>query len=205
MKKLLSLLLTAAMLCALTLPATFATATTPADNAQTRNADIFDFIDILEDCVGMVELTPVEVYDHNKNGVVDIFDGIIVLEGIIGLGDCVIMPKEKIMLSPCPGCGDERSYFPISIDDDFLDDTIFVVLTHCISIRDNRDWTVEDFKNIGAVVVEDNFRASNENWELFQAGRGNETMINWNQFRRLLTIKLDKHSKENVLWALEQL
>ena len=95
MKKLLSLLLTAAMLCALTLPATFATATTPADNAQTRNADIFDFIDILEDCVGMVELTPVEVYDHNKNGVVDIFDGIIVLEGIIGLGDCVTMPREK--------------------------------------------------------------------------------------------------------------
>ncbi|MCL1903344.1 MAG: hypothetical protein FWF94_02875 [Oscillospiraceae bacterium] len=92
MKKLLSLLLTAAMLCALTLPVL---ATTPADNAQTRNADIFDFIDILEDCVGMVELTPVEVYDHNKNGVVDIFDGIIVLEGIIGLGDCVTMPVES--------------------------------------------------------------------------------------------------------------
>ncbi|MCL1903925.1 MAG: hypothetical protein FWF94_05870 [Oscillospiraceae bacterium] len=90
MKKLLSPLLTAAMLCALTLPVL---ATTPADNAQTRNADIFDFIDILEDCVGMIELTPVEVYDHNKNGVVDIFDGIIVLEGIIGLGDCVTMPR----------------------------------------------------------------------------------------------------------------
>ena len=89
MKKLLSLLLTATMLCALTLPVL---ATTPADNAQTRNADIFDFIDILEDCVGMIELTPVEVYDHNKNGVVDIFDGIIVLEGIIGIKDSVKMP-----------------------------------------------------------------------------------------------------------------
>ncbi|MCL1903295.1 MAG: hypothetical protein FWF94_02620 [Oscillospiraceae bacterium] len=98
MKKLLSLLLTAAMLCAVAVPATFATA--PADNARTRYADIFDFIDILEDCVGMIELTPVEVYDHNKNGVVDIFDGIIVLEGIIGLGEAVKMPLVRTPGNP---------------------------------------------------------------------------------------------------------
>ena len=127
MKKLLSLLLTATMLCALTLPVL---ATTPADNAQTRNADIFDFIDILEDCVGMIELTPVEVYDHNKNGVVDIFDGIIVLEGIIGLGDCVRMPVEQL----------DRETKQRIIDDYYvkynsvLSDSVFIEITHCFGI-----------------------------------------------------------------------
>jgi hypothetical protein len=97
MKKLLSMLLAAAMLCALLIPVSGT-----ADPSPTRDADIFDALDVLKHVVGMVELSPIEKYDHNEDGVIDIFDALEVLKGLVGMRTAVQMPVCDC--GDCNGC-----------------------------------------------------------------------------------------------------
>jgi hypothetical protein len=87
MKKLLSILLAGAILCTLFVPVSGT-----ADPSPTRDADIFDALDVLKHVVGMVELSPIEKYDHNEDGVINIFDALEVLKGIVGMRAAVQMP-----------------------------------------------------------------------------------------------------------------
>jgi len=116
---------------------------------------------------------------------------------------------EQFSLDPfvvCPGCGDERILEIPSLDGNFQDNAVIVVLTRCVSQRDNRDWTLDDFSNIdGALYLEDLMRFSDELWELMQAGRWQETMVNWPRFRRSMFIRLDRNCKENVVNVIRQL
>jgi len=106
----------------------------------------------------------------------------------------------------CPGCGDERFFRTPSLDDDFEDNAVIVVLTRCVSQRDNRDWTLDDFGNIaGASYVRDLSRLSDREWELIQDGRWQETMVNWLEYRRIMLIRLDQNCKVNVLHVIQQL
>ena len=106
----------------------------------------------------------------------------------------------------CPGCGDERFFRTPSLDSDFQDNAVIIVLTRCVSQRDNRDWTLDDFGDIdGALYLRDLMRLDDWQWELIQAGRWQETMVNWPQFRRIMLIRLDQHCKENVVNVIHQL
>ena len=106
----------------------------------------------------------------------------------------------------CSGCGDERSYWIPGDDENIEDNAVTLVLTHCVSARDNRDWTLNDFGNIaGALYLEDLSRLSDREWELIQDGRWQETFVNWPQFRRSMRIRLDQNCKENVANVIRQL
>jgi len=107
----------------------------------------------------------------------------------------------------CLGCGDERTYFIPGDNEEFEfeDDVVVIVLTRCVSQRDNRDWTLDDFGNIGALYIEDWERLSDREWELIQAGRWQETFVNWPQFRRIMMIRLDQNCIENVGRVVYQL
>jgi hypothetical protein len=100
MKKLLSILLAAAILCTLFVPVSGT-----ADPSPARNANIFDALDILKNIVGMVALSPVEKYDHNQDGVIDIFDALEVLKGIVGM-------RAAVQMAVCD-CGDCRDCNPL--------------------------------------------------------------------------------------------
>lgn len=199
-RKITAIICTISMLCALFLPVSGSETTTN----PTRTADVFDTLDILKHIIKMIEPLPLETHDVNQNGEVEILDALEMLKGMVKMRKPVEMPREKIMLPSCPGCGDERFYYKTSIEENFRDDFITVVLTHCASIKDNRDWTAADFPGIGEIKVEYT-KIPDEIWALFQAGRGNETMINWAQYRRIFIIRFDKPSKKNVLKAVEQL
>jgi len=114
----------------------------------------------------------------------------------------------QIPLTPfvvCLGCGDKRTFWIPSLDSDFEDNSVIVSLVRCVSQRDNRDWTLDDFGNIGALYIRDLMRLSDRCWELLEAGRLEETMWNWPQFRRILLIRLDQNCKENVINVVQQL
>jgi len=118
---------------------------------------------------------------------------------------------------------DEQIFCTTTLKDDFHDDSIVAILTKAAS-RDNRDWTIRDFRDIGAVKVDDMVRLSNsedvyaqEVWsaernnqmfrnsstlQIYEAAmqRGKEnTLVNFNEYRRILHITLNQNCKENAL------
>jgi len=118
----------------------------------------------------------------------------------------VRLGEQLMQLLVCSGCGDIRIFEMPSPDSMFQDNAVIIVLTRCVSQRDNRDWTLDDFGNIeGALYLEDILRLSDREWELIQAGRWQETMVNWPQFRRSMLIKLDQNCKGNVIDMIRQL
>ena len=179
-RKITATLCTISMLCTLFLPVSGSETTTN----PTRAASVFDTLDILKHIIKMIEPLPLETHDVNQNGEVEILDALEMLKGMVKMRKPVEMPKEEIFLTPCPGCGDVRSYRPLSIDEYSPVNGIFVVLTHCVITKDNRDWTVEDFPDIDTVKVKN---------------------YNVNNGRRILHIELENHSKENVIKVIEQL
>ncbi|MCL2071122.1 MAG: leucine-rich repeat domain-containing protein [Oscillospiraceae bacterium] len=142
-------------------------------------------------------------------------------------------------LEPC-----ERDFTEILLEDDFEDDSVVIVLDRATSratSRERRDFTAKDFKDVGALYVEDVMRLAD--WEnayaqrLWDAERDMilaernsftaeqrrgenrsrqtyhkaleeaeaNTMRNFDQFRRILLIRLDKKCKENVLNVVRKL
>ena len=206
MKKLLS----AICIVSLLLTTALYTETTPEipddyDYDNTRAVDIFDVLDVLKDIIELTpEPLPVEIYDINNNGTVEIFDALEMLKCLVGMRDePVLMPAVEM---PMCTCGEEKAIWGGSIDDHFRGDSVAVVLAHCISIRDNRDWTLRDFKGIeGAVEIVVLSRLSDWEWKMIQLGRGDETLVNWQQYNRILSIRLDRNCKENVVRIVRQL
>jgi len=107
----------------------------------------------------------------------------------------------------CPGCGDERiPWVPSSSGHLFQNNAVIIVLTRCVSQRDNRDWTLDDFGDTpGALYLEDLTRLSDGEWELIQDGRWQETFRNWPQFRRSMLMRFDQNCRENVIDMIHQL
>lgn len=56
---------------------------------------------------------------------------------------------------------EEKDISEATLEDDFFGDSLTVVLTRAAS-KDNRDWTAEDFKEVGAIGVEDIFSIADE-------------------------------------------
>jgi subtilisin family serine protease len=124
---------------------------------------------------------------------------------------------------------DERILSMATLDDDFCDNSIVVIYTVSAS-KNNRDITTGDFRDIGAVAVEDIVRLSErenvyaqELWRTereWQISRNSEamqeyaqamdlaeenTLVNFAQFRRVIIVRLDKNCKENVLQVVRRL
>ena len=117
---------------------------------------------------------------------------------------------EVVSLDPalvCLGCGDERFPWGFGADGDFFGiDLVAVELTRCISQRDNRSWTLEDFGDIpGALYLMDFERLPDSTWQLIQAGKWQETIIVWPLFRRVLLIRFDQNSGYNITESMRQL
>jgi len=136
---------------------------------------------------------------------------------------------------------DEQVFAETTLDDTFEDDAVIIVLNR-ISSRDDEDFTVEDFGNIGALYIEDLDRLSDyeyeyaeelweaerdivlaENFYAFYADLEEEleelheayldiredaeenTLVNFDEFRRSMLIRLDQNCRENVLDIIQQL
>jgi hypothetical protein len=211
MKKVISLLCIASLLCALILPV--GSEGTPV---PTRNANIFDALDILKNIVGMVELSPIEKYDHNEDGVIDIFDALEVLKGLVGMRTAVQIPPP-----PC-SCGVEdctteweaKEFMDptVTIDTPFCGKTVLLVLDKKIGRLDK----VHDPSFFGSFPIEGihdltpSFGKIVENDPELRAYLGLEGLsaeeinmlypsgnsVTW---RQILSIRLPTDCKQNVL------
>ena len=111
----------------------------------------------------------------------------------------VRLGEQLVQLLLCSGCGDIRSFGIPSFDANFVDNVVMIGLTRCVSQRDKRDWTPDDFDNIdGILYVRDLWRLSDREWELIQDGK-------WPEFRRMMVLRLDQNCKENVVNVVQQL
>jgi hypothetical protein len=131
--------------------------------------------------------------------------------------------------SPYSYISDEQILCTATLKDNFCDNSISIIYTKSAS-RDNRDFTNRDFRDIGAVEVEDIVRLSDKEnvyaQELWRAERDNHilrnyetmqkyesarykaeenTIVNFDQFRRILVVRLEKNCKKNVLDVIAQL
>ncbi|MDR2590952.1 MAG: hypothetical protein LBC71_08230 [Oscillospiraceae bacterium] len=150
---------------------------------------VSDAVEILKHVVGLGS-----VYD-NSDFEPTIEDAVEILKYVVGLSD-----------------GDSEVFgmvlFVNSDSDvviDFRGDSVVIALSMEATWSDNKDYTTEEFKDIGAVGVTDILRLSDREWELVQNGRANETLVNPSNFRRSMIIRLDKNCKENVLQVIQQL
>jgi hypothetical protein len=115
-------------------------------------------------------------------------------------------PQPPLWCTCGEGWSQWRTRCDATIDEDFVDNSVVVILPLCISQRDRRVFTPEDFgltEEEARIVSQ--FRISDSNWSLIQAGRWRETLVNWPQFRRIVHIELDQNCKENVLRVVRQL
>jgi len=136
---------------------------------------------------------------------------------------------------------DEQTISEATLDDDFENDAVIIVLNRTIS-RSNESFTASDFSDIGALYVQDLDILSDEEHayaqELWEAERDvvlaenfyaffpdseeelqeihkayleireeaeENTLVNFDEYRRILLIRLDQNSKENVLDVIQQL
>ncbi|MCL2864491.1 MAG: S8 family serine peptidase, partial [Lachnospiraceae bacterium] len=146
-------------------------------------------------------------------------------------------------LEPC-----EQVVSEVTLHENFEDNSVMVVLTRAAS-RDDRTFTADDFRDVGAVYVEDIDRLSNresvyaeelwdaeqrmyaleyivntydippqmyeilsfeigeavQQYEIAQQVGEESTLVNFDEYRRILRIRLDRNSRENVLHVIQQL
>jgi hypothetical protein len=155
-----------------------ATAVTPPEQ---KYATVSDALEILRSCVGLPHKANELAHDFNGNGRLDVGDALMVLRGLVGLD------KKQV------------------VGDNFVHDKIVVSLTYAASWRDNRDWTPDDFWNIGVIKVRDIIRASDREWELIQEGRWLETLLDIGHYRRWMSLELDTNCRENLFQVMSQL
>ena len=96
--------------------------------------------------------------------------------------------------------GSEEIEFQISIDDDFSDDSVLVVLNEEVSFS-NKNYTCDDFKYLNCFnVVDLTYEATKKVLE-----KEKNDMVNTENYRRVLLLKLSVKSKENILSAISEL
>ena len=112
---------------------------------------------------------------------------------------------------------EKRIHSAATIDDDFADDKVIVVLNRQETLN-FRSWTVNDFPELNLVSVEDltassgeivnadiNRRQFGETSQTISVRALDSTQINADEFRTILRLTLEEPGKENVLGAIEQL
>jgi len=110
----------------------------------------------------------------------------------------------------CSRCGDLQQPQRLGVPDEgpFASNAVRVALTYCASMRDNRDWTPEDFYAINGILyiyIRDEWRLSDREWELIQEGDWQEVTNTWSDFRRMMLIRLDPNYIESLEDVARQL
>ena len=105
---------------------------------------------------------------------------------------------------------DKKVYYEGSIEDDFADDTVIIVLNE-EETHKFKTYTPEDFPEIDCVAVKDltSHAVDYVKQEIQNRIEGKEPKkikrINIANFRRILSLKLGEKSKENVIKAIKKL
>lgn len=98
--------------------------------------------------------------------------------------------------------GFEKVYCEATIEDEFIDNQILVVVGKEKSLN-YYDFKNSDFINIGCINIEDLTASRKE--EVLARVNGEENNINLDTFRRILLLTLNKHDKQNVLDCIKKL
>jgi subtilisin family serine protease len=99
---------------------------------------------------------------------------------------------------------EEKSYYNGTIDDDFSDDKIIIVLSK-EETNKYKDYTTEDFPEINCKSVKDLTSSSNEILKNKDSKNNEKILINREKFNRILCLELNEKSKEEVLFGIKKL
>lgn len=95
---------------------------------------------------------------------------------------------------------DNIKHSEICIDDNFSDDKVLVVLNKEASFR-SKEYTKYDFEDIGCIKVEDLTSSATDSI----INNLDNDLVNVDNYKRVLCIYLNKHSKENVINVIKEL
>jgi len=99
---------------------------------------------------------------------------------------------------------DVKTYSEATIDDDFADGTIMVVL-YGGATRSFKNYSAEDFSELNLNSVTELTFSTEELLSAERKNRGTSMEINGDAYRRILKLELAEPSKENVLEAIQLL
>jgi len=100
-----------------------------------------------------------------------------------------------------------KIYCKATIDDDFADNRVLIVLTHKASLE-FKTYTLSDFAEIECASIKELTKETSAmvKNKLLNGGKSDTAFeVNVDQFRRIFCIELKTHSKENVLEAIRKL
>lgn len=107
----------------------------------------------------------------------------------LGLSSTISYADAEVSISE----DNKKSYCSATLEDEFADDTIIVVLTNEAS-NSGYSYTVDDFKDIDCCGVKD-----------LTAGIQESVSYNKDTFNKILQLTLSSHGKENVLRSIKTL
>ena len=99
---------------------------------------------------------------------------------------------------------EEKKYYNGTIEDDFSDDKIIIVLSK-EETNKYKNYTISDFPEIDCKSVIDLTSNSNELLKNANNNYNEQTLIDYEKFNRILCLELNQKSKENVLLGIKEL
>ena len=111
---------------------------------------------------------------------------------------------------PVLGVKEEKRYCTDTLEDDFVDNIIMVVITNIASLK-FKEYTVADFPEIQCIAVQDLSTAAAERVQTFlETGTvpdvlGFDKEVNIEQFHQILCLTIGNAGKQNVLDAIKEL
>ena len=111
---------------------------------------------------------------------------------------------------PVLGVKEEKIYCTATLEDDFADDCVLVVITNIASLKFKK-YTAADFPEIQCIAVQDLSTAATERVQTFlETGTvpdvlGFDKEVNIEQFHQLLCLTIENAGKQNVLDAIKEL
>ncbi|MCL2072032.1 MAG: hypothetical protein FWH07_07360 [Oscillospiraceae bacterium] len=177
MKRLTAIICIVAMLCAVVLPVN---AVTP----KTKEADIFDVLEILKNIVGM----PNDAFEITGIEKPDIFDALAMLKGIVGMGEVVVV--NVVGAESTATKWESKVYSTATLEDNFCGETVLVLLDKSISEprKIHAPSFFGDFPIKEIIDLTWNYADIQHPW-----------WFNPPPFRQSLSIKLPFDCKQNVL------
>lgn len=128
---------------------------------------------------------------------------IIIIFGITLLTLNVTKVFAKV-LENCEIVVEEKLYYNGTIDDNFSDNKIIIVLSK-EETNKYKDYTVEDFPEINCKSVIDLTASSSEIFKNKDSKNNEKILINREKFNRILCLELNEKSKEEVLLGIKKL
>lgn len=108
------------------------------------------------------------------------------------------------VLENCEIVVEEKLYYNGTIDDNFSDNKIIIVLSK-EETNKYKDYTVEDFPEINCKSVIDLTASSSEIFKNKDSKNNEKILINREKFNRILCLELNEKSKEEVLLGIKKL